>query len=101
MGLSFSKSAELAEKEKQIQLEIDDWVVLRNNTISELSRVADELDLLHKRATYSKIAGGVAGAVGGGIAPKCLSALAICTAARAFSFCSISMQFRVYPVDCS
>lgn len=68
MGLSFSKSADLAEKEKQIQLEIGDWVALRNTTITELSRVADELDLLHKRATYSKIAGGVAGAVGGGIA---------------------------------
>lgn len=68
MGVNFSRSAELAEKEKEIKLEIDDWVQLRNQTIYELSRVANELDQLHKKATYSKIIGGVAGAVGGGIA---------------------------------
>lgn len=68
MGVNFSRSAELAEKEKEIKLEIDDWVQLRNQTIYELSRVANELDQLHKQATYSKIIGGVAGAVGGGIA---------------------------------
>lgn len=74
MGASFVKSAELKDKEKEINLEIEDWICLRNNTITELSRVADELDALHKKATYSKILGGLAGAVGGGIA---LSALAL------------------------
>lgn len=68
MGSNFSKSEELAQKEKKIRLEIEDWLVLRNNTITELSRVADELDDIHKKATYSKIFGGIAGAVGGGLA---------------------------------
>lgn len=70
MGFTFSKAQAdaVTEKEKEIKQEIEDWIQLRNNTIAELTRVADELDDLHKKATYSKIAGGVAGVVGGGIA---------------------------------
>jgi len=68
MGLIITKSAEVEKKEQQIKLEIEDWLELRNKTIQELSRVADELDSLHKKATYSKIAGGIAGAIGGGLA---------------------------------
>jgi len=68
MGISTSKSQEVLEKEKEIKVEIEEWISLRNETIKELNRVADELDSLHKKATYSKIAGGFAGAVGGAVA---------------------------------
>ncbi|XP_067946670.1 apolipoprotein L3-like [Watersipora subatra] len=73
MGIKFSKSTELTENEKQLSFLIEDWITLRNKTICELSRVADELDDIHKKATYSKIAGGVAGAVGGGLAVTALA----------------------------
>ena len=66
MGLKIS-SPSLSKKEQQIGLEIEDWIKLRNNTIKELLRVANELDDLHKKAAYSKIAGGLAGLVGGGL----------------------------------
>lgn len=68
MGLIFSKGEKVTQEEKEIAQEIEEWIVLRNNTIIELTRVADELDSLHRKATYSKLAGGIAGAIGGGIA---------------------------------
>lgn len=74
MGVKFSSSSSFSENEQQINFQIEDWITLRNNTITELLRVADELDDLHKKATYSKILGGVAGAFGGGLA---LSGLAL------------------------
>lgn len=75
MGISLSsRYKQLSETEKELSVEVEEWLQLRQRTINELSRVANELDSLHKTATYSKIAGGIAGAIGGGIA---LSGLAL------------------------